>query len=335
MEPVAPIRRRAGFTILEILIAIVILVLGISGIIALFPTAIESGNQTVQDSYAAAITQSVVDAIAVGIREGRYRVEDNSNPKRVWSYFIFDHDGVYDQMVPSPQAYATDPTISMADWCILLPLGTEPNQNPANEPWYLYPSCPSRSFDIGDGQQVILPAPSDNHTQQNLAALGTNPAQADDWSTQLIKPCFDGNNRLWIRRVYMLGRYRQNQNPTGVPARGIREEFLGDAEGQVAPTGPNYQNRPIVDPYPQYSFAFALRRSKIDNASDPTGPMRGGPDGVIDGFDKYSNFLYEVHIFVFRNFQGSGDVQGAISTNQRVIPRYNVWIREFVTLMSL
>ena len=54
---------RGGFTLIEILIAIVVLVLGIVGIISLFPTAIESGNKTVEDSYAAAITQSVVDAI--------------------------------------------------------------------------------------------------------------------------------------------------------------------------------------------------------------------------------------------------------------------------------
>ena len=51
--------RRKGFTIIEILIAIVVLVLGITGIVALFPTAIESGNQTVEDTYSATITQSV------------------------------------------------------------------------------------------------------------------------------------------------------------------------------------------------------------------------------------------------------------------------------------
>jgi type II secretory pathway pseudopilin PulG len=327
--------RKAGFTILEILIAIVILVLGISGIIALFPTAIESGNQTVQDSYAAQITQSVVDGIAVGIRESRYRVEDSSNPKRVWNYFIFDHDGVYDAMVPSPQAYATDPTISMADWCILMPLGKEPNQSAADEPWYVYPSCPNRAIEVGDGTAVALPQPYDNHTQQNLANLQSSPATADDWGLQMIKPCWDGKTRLWIRRVYMLGRYRQNQAPSGFPARAVREEFLGDPEGILAPTGPNYDKRPRVDPYEQYSYAFALRRAKIDNASDPSSPMKGGPDGIIDAFDKYSSSLYEVHIFVFRNFDGKQDTHAQIGAGQRVIPRTNVWIKEFVTLMSL
>lgn len=333
-------RRTGGFTILEILIAIVILVLGISGIVALFPTAIESGNQTVQDSYAAAITQSVVDAIAVGVRESRYRVEDSSNPKRVWSYFILDHDGVYDQMVPSPQAYTADANIAQADWCILLPQGPEPNLNPANEPFYVYPSCPNKLIQVGDGVTAAMPSPYDNRSQQNLASLGTTPAAGDDFGVQFLKDCYDGQKRYWIRRVYMLGRYRQGQaataSPTtvGFPERAVREEFLGDPEGATT-TGPNYFSRPVLDPYPQYSFAFALRRAKIDNAGNPGGPTNGGPDGVIDGYDKYSSSLYEVHIFVFRNFDGSQAVQNAIGLNQRVIPRTNVPIREFVTLMSL
>ena len=56
-------RSRRGFTLLEILIAIVVLVLGITGIVALFPTAIGSSRATVQDTYAAAIGQSVIDAL--------------------------------------------------------------------------------------------------------------------------------------------------------------------------------------------------------------------------------------------------------------------------------
>ncbi len=327
-------RRSRGFTILEILISIVILVLGISGIVALFPTAIESGNQTVQDSYAAAITQSVVDAIAVGIRESRYRVSDGQNPPRVWSYFIFDHDGVYDPMVPSPQAFAADPRISAADWCILLPQGVDPNVDPGREPWFVYPSIPNGSFDIGDGATAAIQPPYDNHIAQNLSNLA-NPAAGDDWGVQFIKPDYNGIQRLWIRRVYMLGRYRSGQAPSGFPTRAVRDMFLGDPEGMTLATGANYQNRPIVDPWPQYSFAVAFRRAKIDNASDPGGPNKGLPDGVIDSYDKFSSSLYEVHVFVFRNFDSSASTQNAISQSSRVIPRINVPIREFVTLLSL
>jgi hypothetical protein len=307
--------------------------------VALFPTAIESGNQTVQDSYAAAITQSVVDAIRVDLDESRYRVSDGQNPPRVWTYFIFNHDGVYDASVPSPQNFQADGNIAMADWCILLPQGVDPNTQPANEPWFVYPSCPNRTIEIGDGNAVSLPQPYDNHGQQALPNL-SNPASGDDWSQSFIKYDINNYQRLWIRRVYMLGRYQQNQNPAGVPNRGVLDPYLGDPEGIgliTAPLQPGqyYQKRPVVDPYPQYSFAIALRRAKIDNASNPAGPQKGAPDGIIDMYDSYSSSLYEVHVLVFRNFDGSASTQAAISTNQRPIPRGNIPIREFVTLMSL
>ena len=87
------LHQASAFTIIEILIAIVVLVLGISGIIALFPTAIDSGNQTVEDSYAAAITQSVMDAISVGVRESRYTLTTGTpGDERNWTFFIFDHE---------------------------------------------------------------------------------------------------------------------------------------------------------------------------------------------------------------------------------------------------
>ena len=114
--------RKAGFTIIEILIAIVVLVLGISGILALFPTAIESGNQTVEDTYTATITQSVVDAISVGLRESRYQWTDSTG--RVWTYFLFNHDGVVDAPVSFPEDLAragTDGDIWTKDYCIILP----------------------------------------------------------------------------------------------------------------------------------------------------------------------------------------------------------------------
>jgi type II secretory pathway pseudopilin PulG len=343
-------RRSAGFTILEILIAIVILVLGISGIIALFPTAIASGAQTVQDTYAAQITQSVMDAISVGVRESRYRVADTGSPVRVWTYFILDHDGVTDPMVPAPQSYSTDPTISMADWCILLPMGKDPNNLSANEPAFVYPSCPPRGADMdGTGSLSAIPGPPDNHQQGNLANL-INPSVSDDTRLDsFYKLDFNANSpssvkRLWIRRVFKLGRYRATTGgadprvsqalPIGFLPRSVRNEFLGDYEGPPT-TGPvDATKRPQLDPYPQYSFAFSMKRAKVDNMT--TGPPPGtGPDGKIDDNDNYTSGLYEVHIYVFRNFDSTSDTQGKIASEVIPIPRANCWIKEFTTLMSL
>lgn len=323
-------RRKSGFTILEILIAIVILVLGISGIIALFPTAIESGNQTVQDSYAAAITQSVIDALAVGIREGRHRVADTDNPPRVWNYFIFDHDGVYDAMVPRPQAYDADPNISMADWCILLPMGKDPNIDPLQEPWFVYPSVPNRPVEVGEAQPSSLPGPYDVHTASALSGLASASVSDNLRDPDFYREGHNGRKAPWIRRVYMLGRYRQGQNPAGYPNRSIREEFLGDPDGPAA--GATYASRPVVDPYPQYSFAIMMRRAKIDNC----GPaVDTPPDGKIDRYDRYTANLYEVHVLVFRNFDGSQGTQTGIGSGAIKIPRTNLPVKEFVTLLAL
>ena len=336
--PVVRTRRASarGFTLLEILIAIVILVVGISGIVALFPTAIDAGNQTVQDSYAAAITQSVMDALAVGIRESRYRVSDKGSPERIWTYFIFDHDGVYDRMSPSPQNYATDitGTIWGADWCILLPQGPEGNTNAISEPRFVFPTVTSRPVDgiNTDGSAAPLPQPYDERPQSKLPGLATTPAIADNGRTK--DSYVSGQKDLWVRRTYMLGRYRKDDPtiPPGFPNRAIREEFLGPPEGFTGTGTPPYEYRPRVDPYPQYSFALVFQRARIDNAGQNAGEP---PDGLLSEKDSFSSSLYEVRVLVFRNFDGSLETQAGISNGTRVIPRFNIPIREFITLMSL
>jgi type II secretory pathway pseudopilin PulG len=82
-------RTAGGFTLIEILIALVILMVGLIGILAVFPNAIQSANKTVEDTYAASIAQSVFDAIQMGLRETPIR---DTTGKTVG--FIFYHDGV-------------------------------------------------------------------------------------------------------------------------------------------------------------------------------------------------------------------------------------------------
>jgi len=67
--PRTPRRFRAGFTLIEILIALVVLLVGIVGILALFPVGIESTRTAVQDSHAAILAESIHHAIVIGMRE--------------------------------------------------------------------------------------------------------------------------------------------------------------------------------------------------------------------------------------------------------------------------
>ncbi|NUN47332.1 MAG: prepilin-type N-terminal cleavage/methylation domain-containing protein [Candidatus Brocadiae bacterium] len=64
-----PIRRsQSGFTLIEILIALVLLMVGIVGILSLFPVGIKNVNESVKDSNAANITQSLYGAVTEAMR---------------------------------------------------------------------------------------------------------------------------------------------------------------------------------------------------------------------------------------------------------------------------
>jgi hypothetical protein len=133
--------------------------------------------------------------------------------------------------------------------------------------------------------------------------------------------------------VYPLGRYRESTEPSGNPAwkRQIRMEFLGQRITAPGMTGTdNPADYTVIDPYPQYSFAIAIQRSKIDNS----GPA-GVPDGKIGPEDKFSDNLYQVRIVIFRNFDSSESTHKSIFSSGGAIPKTNVPIREFITLMSI
>ena len=94
-EPIGeePIREE-GFTILEILIAVAIRVIGLLGILALFPVAIDTAKRTIQETNAVLIAQSVEQAIREGLafRKG--------HSKEKWTYFILEHDGLFGDVLP-------------------------------------------------------------------------------------------------------------------------------------------------------------------------------------------------------------------------------------------
>lgn len=67
---------RRGFTILEILIALVVLGIGILGIVALFPVGIKSTSGSVNDSNAAMLADSVYSALLAAFRTARPEAVD-------------------------------------------------------------------------------------------------------------------------------------------------------------------------------------------------------------------------------------------------------------------
>ena len=75
-------RASAGFTILEIMIAVAILTIGLMGILALFPVAIETSRVTIQDTNGVLIAQSVEQAIRGGARVIQYRDKQRDRATR-------------------------------------------------------------------------------------------------------------------------------------------------------------------------------------------------------------------------------------------------------------
>jgi type II secretory pathway pseudopilin PulG len=74
-------RGRAGVTLIEILLATIILTLGFIGILAIFPSTIESSKQSMEESQAALLGESVQHALKRAMRgaawdaaAGRHRI---------------------------------------------------------------------------------------------------------------------------------------------------------------------------------------------------------------------------------------------------------------------
>jgi hypothetical protein len=140
---------------------------------------------------------------------------------------------------------------------------------------------------------VLLPYKQGNTTfnktfiypesDRNMNGAG-NPLSADDDGDDTVELTDEQGNRyrkVHVQKTYILG-------------------------GDLDPNDPVERD----DPYQQYSYAFKIKRSRIDTNGD----------GVLD---RLSDSLFEVTIMVYRNFS-------PVPTSKKNEP-----VREFVTLISL
>lgn len=231
-------RSESGFTLMEILVAIFVMALGLSGIMAVFPAGIKKGAETVKDTYSGILAQSVMDALKVAVRENRFQDPDGKG-----TYVVFDHDGI----THDPQRHSmTKPDYSQ-DYILLLP----EYLNRTKTKTFIYP-------------ETSVANPNG----------GGSTAEAEDDGERKVEDR-SGDRVLEITETYQVGQFltRQMEDPE------ISE----------------YEKREIIsrDPYRQYSFAIIIRRAQFDS----------NRNGKIDvDHDHYSNFLYEVTVNVYRNF---------------------------------
>ena len=255
-----------GFTILEIMIATAILVIGLMGIFALFPVAMRLGTITIEETNAVIIARSVEQAIRDGVQNRKGQTENDYH-----TYFLFQHDGVKD---PLPSAVLN--ASPRADYYILFP---EPDGNSRQEvergaaynngKTFVYPETDGLTWTTElSGMELSEVEDTDSGASPNG---GGKPLQADDDGDD-IEESGSGARTYAVYRTYPLS----NQFLDALGFDEDEEKIRDD------------------DPISQYSFAFAIRPAYRDGSLSRTFPT--------DRTLVPSGELYEVEILVYRSF---------------------------------
>lgn len=266
------LRPDSGFTIMEIMIATAILVVGLLGILALFPYAIDLGKRTIQDTNAVTIARSVEQALREGLAQRKAQSRDGK-----WTYFVFQHDGVLD---PAPRRLQdADPT---KDYYILLPdIDTDASERVMTRgeaadaaKLFLYPEDDGASWtQVVQGNERSYEDESGSSARPNG---GGDPTAADNDADDetFYDEILDASGRV-ISSVPRLG-YRVRRTYE-IGAKSLRDP---DAD--------------LSDPIYQYSYAFTFRRAQRDASL--------GQHSILEDQIVPAGELYEVDLLVFRSF---------------------------------
>lgn len=221
--------RKKGFTIIEILIAIVILTVGILGILAIFPKAIESASKSIEDTYAGVIAQSVMDSVKTGIRETKVTRLDSGKTTK---YFLMQHDGIGFRSSPTKKINTlifSGSTTNFADLSdyqgsVVLPIGSNDR--------FLYP----KGLNSGQFQGSAL-------TNDTKKVLGLYNSKGDATDSQYER----------VTEIYTFG------NRPGLTGVSRLQQILNTS------TNPTEVTMLRKDPYLSYGFAVAVNRSVLNN----------------------------------------------------------------------
>lgn len=294
MRTVVDSRSHQGFTILEILLAVVILTVGLLGLLAVFPVAMNSGRKAVEATNAVIITQSVEQAIRDGLKQHKAQSSDGK-----WTYFIFHHDGVTDD-------YPVDISKARpgADYYVLLPSPAGTSNSPVDRTAYwdrgktfVFPESDGLTWtvDDGSGEREVDNGPDDPYDGPPNG--NGNPLIADDDldDREIVVLSEKGDKELSryysydVRRVYKLSN------------KFFDEELASDY---------GYRDN---DPISQYSFAFAIRPAMQDAS---LGIQLPDSSQLVPAGE-----LYEVEILVFRTFREGTENATPIYKSQILVHR--------------
>lgn len=258
-------RRRRGFTIIEVLVAIVIVTIGLLAVIALLAQSVKVAGEVVEDSFAATLARSVYDSLREGATKRPFLVDESGNLVRG---FVFVHDGVVDgggSFTPPALPASMNDTgrlnaLRGSDFAVFLPAGS-PYPAPA-EVYFVFPRP------TGASAENAWVAPSGG---QDDSFYSLNPVS----TRKTPKPNFAGvPNRFDIQRIYQL-----RNRPTAPPPGALPD--AGD----------------------QYGFAVALRRASAPTLVQGAGPITWNAGNTPPNQTAPQDGLYQVEVMVFRNFE--------------------------------
>jgi type II secretory pathway pseudopilin PulG len=263
--------RRLGFTILEILIALVVLGVSVLGVLALLVTSTKVAGEVVEDTFAATLARSTYEAARVAARERGFAVTEGT---RVIRGFVLTERGM-SNTVPAPGASLAAAPANF----VPPPLPTGPADTAA--------LTALRASDF----TIFLPNTPAGTTGSNTNAVFVFP-RPNGAATDNVAPGVD--NTLTPPLV--------NARGTPVPLDVKRTYQLAHHAGAAPVTGAVQLSREAAD---QYSFAIIVRQAKVPSlmdATDPTKPPDWQAMNFVPDRVELSDGLYYLQIDVYRNF---------------------------------
>ncbi|MBI5365672.1 MAG: prepilin-type N-terminal cleavage/methylation domain-containing protein [Planctomycetes bacterium] len=305
-------RAQRGFTLIEILIALVVLFIGIVGIIALFPIGINSTKESIQDTNAALIAESVHHALVQALRTA---VPDAAG--RIVCLFNHDGVGILGGAVTAPG------TANQPGYRFALPLrGTAapPTMPPAaaltagSVPEYHHP---------GNQLQTWIPPAGGANQPGGTDAFGLNGLRTAQYGSEVFRlgdtPAIGGVENSIRQTVQDI---RGNLPTDGAGADQPAQLLFPPIAGGTPPDPGNPQVQAVdmsLD-YGQYSYDFWVSPVYVNRA----GTWEALP-------------LYQFRIRVFRNYlvnPAAIGVPGGTANLNATFMRPDAMIHEFRVLIA-
>jgi hypothetical protein len=234
-------------TLIEILIALIVMVLGVLGILALFPPALQSGTESMEETNASILAESVAHGLTAALQQAE---EDKTAPQlRLRATLVHDLNagtakGRYTFILPP---LPSNPTVDL-DWfhfpSSVSPAGQAGNPPPGDSGSKMMktyaPDDDDRHFQLDDEGGLLVKTVTSVHEMNDRTDPLTqfafsfdirkvddmwyqrrNPGAIDPYKNLALKPEeYEAMEKLYEVRIHVLRIARQGQSGGGTTTGG-------------------------------------------------------------------------------------------------------------------